>query len=99
MKMYIKLASKVHIQKRKAIRRKALNELANHIKERNAILNCDWPICLHWEKNLLEKRREKKIFLILVNHVFAYDWTYFFKIRNYMYLFEKHNSLIKKIIY
>jgi len=41
MKMYIKLASKVHIQKRKAIRRKALNELANHIKERNAILNCD----------------------------------------------------------
>jgi len=73
MDMYIKSVSKVHIQNRKAIRRKALNELTIHSRERNAILNCDWPVCLHWEKNLLEKRREKKISLILVNHVFAYN--------------------------
>jgi len=51
MEMYIKSASKIHIQK--AIRRKALNELTNHSRERNTILNCDWSICLHWEKNLL----------------------------------------------
>jgi len=41
MEMYIKSASKVHIQKRKTIKLKALNELASHSKERNAILNCD----------------------------------------------------------
>jgi len=38
--------NKVHDTYKNVSKTQAISELANHSRERNAILNCDWSICL-----------------------------------------------------